>query len=85
MFCVWRIYCRPTVIVAGRYILSPLHLLSLETIYAGARGAYCHPKAYIVARMNFLPCIYLRRRENVSKYAAYIVAPDYKTFKGIFE
>ena len=40
-----------------RHILSPLHILSPATMYAGTLGIYCRPKAY----MKFLPCTYYPR------------------------
>ena len=54
-----------------RHILSPLLML----IYAGTRGTYCRPKAYIVAGIKFLPSLYCRRRKYVPNSAEYIVAP----------
>ena len=56
-----------------------LYILSPATIYAGTRGTYCDPKAYIVARIKFLPCIYCR--PSVPKCAAYILTPLCRTFK----
>ena len=48
------------------------------------RSAHCRPKAYIVAGMNFLPCIYCRQRQYVTKCATYSVAPVYNTLRGFW-
>ena len=60
--------------VVATYVVA-LHILSPATIHGGTRGTYCRPRAYIVAGMIFIPCIYCRRRQYVPKCAPYIVAP----------
>ena len=65
-----------------KYIVVPTNIVAGDILcWYSTRGTFCHPKAYIVTRMKFLPCTYCRLRQYVPKCAAYIVAPLCKKFK----
>ena len=47
------------------FILSPLHILLVSTIYADCRDTYFRPEVHIFTRMKCLPYMNCRRRQYV--------------------